>query len=96
MYDLCGYTQVYSIFEVDGNNVKQPTNLATLPAGEKKIVVRPTTDSDVGFHNMVLKVSLPDFNVNYFQPFVILVGDCMVTAMSIQMPASTVINYEIS
>lgn len=95
LFDLCGYNQVYSVFEVDGNGQKQPTSLVYLTPGETELNVRPTTAADEGFHNMVLTVELPDFNISHDQSFLVLVGDCDITGMQIQQPADTVIDYQI-
>lgn len=44
---------------------------------------------------MILRVNLPSFNVTWDQPFIVLVSNCTVTAMSIQPPSTTTINYDI-
>ena len=55
LYDLCGSNQVYSLFELDSNNVKNPTNLVSLSPGIRQINVRQTTEADAGLKNMILR-----------------------------------------
>ena len=59
--DLCG-SQIYKIFELIGSE-KVPSNLVTVDSENRRLLLSTESIDDLGLHDMVLEVYLPEFGV---------------------------------
>ena len=68
----------------------------TTVVGPPKILVRPTSESQVGQHDMVFKVSLPERGIIHFEPFVIDITRCSIHTLTVEQPDRTSFTYFIT
>ena len=64
--------------------------------GPPKILVKPTDGSQVGQHDMVFKVSLPERGITHFEPFVIDITRCSIHTLSVALPDPSSFTYFIT
>lgn len=76
-YDLCG-PQAYDIREiVFGQEVF--SDLVTVDETNRILNLQTSDVQDAGLHDMLLCVTLTEFDIEYCQAFAALVSDCEVT-----------------
>ena len=94
-YDLCG-GQSYDIQEIV-NNQQVPSDLVTIDPVSRELILQTSDIADTGLKDMLLCVTLFNFDVSYCQPFAALVSDCEVTNLQLYPvdPPGTEITYEI-
>lgn len=83
--------------ELAGGAFADPSYAQVLSlTGPPKILVRPTSNNDVGIHNMVFQVSLTDAGINYFESFVIEITRCSIHTLDVTPPDPSSYTYYIT
>ena len=80
------------------NNEVVPSDLVTIDSVNRILTLQTSDIADSGLHDMLLCVTLDNFDVEYCQAFAALVSDCEVTDLELVPvdPPGTMITYEIT
>jgi hypothetical protein len=94
-FDLCG-PQTYSLFQLqNGVKVSPPT---FIEVDEATRTIRLVTDEDTEITSsyMLLVVTLTEFGITHEEPFQVIIDDCEIDNLTVEMPTTTEFKYDIT
>merc|ERR1719232_2487884 len=82
---------------LSGQCLSPSPSFATLitSTGPPKILVKPTQESEIGRHDMVFRVTLPNYDVTFTESFLIDITKCTIHSLTVDHPDPDAYTYHI-
>ena len=93
----CGQPKYELFEELAGGALDPSPSFATLitSTGPPKILVKPTQDTEIGEHDMVFRVTLPNYDVTFIESFLIDITECTIHSLTVDHPDPDAYTYHI-